>query len=216
MIPTASIPTPAIKEISAARPWSEQAWDGVTGQNPTSAWSTMLSGTQKTLSTLGSSGDSAAQFNLTYEQATAGLSGSNQTFEQNAQSNVQMWQQGQSMVVDTVAGLATLADPLAGGLFALVLTQGSAAVDNALTATEGGKVTDDGEVSMAAAFTNNFGKGGDSTGEKEQAGVDLGVDLISTAATVAGAGVGEGLATRVGDAVAARDRKSTRLNSSHI
>ena len=194
-----------LTQISAARPWSEQAWDGVTGQNPTSAWSTMLTGTQKTLSNLSNDpGESAAQFNLTYEQATGGLSGSNQSFEQNARSNVQMWQQGQSMVVDTVAGLATLADPLAGAVFGLVLEQGSAAVDNALTATEGGKVTDDAEVSLASAFTNNFGVGGDSTAEKEQAGVDAGVDLINTAATVAGAGAAESLGTRVGTAVATR------------
>ena len=188
-------------QVGASRPLSEQFFDLLSGQNPTASWNTSLSGT---LSALTSLSGSAAQKNLQYEQEAGNLSGSDATFEQNATGNVQAWQQAQTVGADVIEGALMMADPLVGGIADLVLKQGLATADNYLTATEGGQVSADGEVTPAAAFTNNFGTGNDSPDEKQQAVVDAGSDVLTTAGMVAGAGAAEAagaVTTRLGESL---------------
>jgi len=218
-------------EILGDRSLLEKGWDGLTGDDPeTQAY---VDGKLAELEDLESrkGSMSAVDFNSRYADIMGNVStrfGSLTEHQIDVSNN---WHVAQTVVKQVVvatvaigvsaatagAGAAPITALLVGGGAGFLTSQGITTAQNYSTASSGGDVTHNSEISLASALTNNFGYSDNfSWDEMGRAGVDAGVDAVFSAGQVGGVKAGLTIAAKVAERPAIKALTQSTLMSARF
>jgi hypothetical protein len=191
-------------QVLADRSMMQTDWDFFTGSNQ--GTTNFLDEQTQQLQLYSAAGTnlSPQAYNLDYVNLMGTQSTQFGALLQSQVNDSQGWDKAQDVTehVLEAAGTIALATVTGGALGVLVGTlfyagssQAFATVQNLMTVKQGGNVNDNSQISLVAAWTNNFHSGGDSGREKSGALLDLRTDTITgftmSLGVVGGESVGE-------------------------
>ena len=187
-------------KMLADRSLLEQGWDAASHHH--SDTKTYLNEQLHALQDLqqNKSNMSAADYNDKYLQIMGNVSTRFGVLSEKQHNTSKDWQTAENVVETAAAATAAIvvttvtagtgagagAAILAGTVAGFATQQSFAAAQNLVTASEGGDVNDNSQVSLLTPLTNNFGYGGVSWNEMGHAAVNAGTDAVISLTTAAG------------------------------